>query len=289
MPKISIISINYNNLEGLKRTVESVVNQTWNEFEYIIIDGGSTDGSKEYIESQTASIDYWVSENDSGIYNAMNKGIKVATGEYLFFLNSGDDLIDIDVLDRINNHLEVEDIIYFDINLVDGVKLSLKKCPDKISFSFLFNDALPHQSTFIRKSLFDKIGNYDECYKIVSDWKFCLIAIFKENASYKHVEGVLSNFYLDGLSTKVDFSKERRVVLEDNFKGYIADYDELFENRSILSVFRNYHNTNRVKMIVEIEKSIIGKKTISVLLRILIILFSKNRIDKILNSSNNQT
>jgi glycosyltransferase involved in cell wall biosynthesis len=92
MPKLSIITINYNNLEGLQRTVESVVNQTWQEFEYIVIDGGSTDGSADFIESQSETIDYWVSEPDKGIYNAMNKGIAKASGEYLLFLNSGDHL-----------------------------------------------------------------------------------------------------------------------------------------------------------------------------------------------------
>jgi glycosyltransferase involved in cell wall biosynthesis len=85
MPKLSIITINYNNLEGLKRTVESVVNQTWQEFEYIVIDGGSTDGSTEYIECQSKHFDYWVSEPDTGIYNAMNKVIAVPKGEWLYF------------------------------------------------------------------------------------------------------------------------------------------------------------------------------------------------------------
>ena len=79
MPKLTIITINFNNLEGLKRTIESVVNQTWQEFEYIVIDGGSTDESAQYIEIQSANIDYWVSEPDAGIYNAMNKGIAKAS------------------------------------------------------------------------------------------------------------------------------------------------------------------------------------------------------------------
>ena len=78
--KLSIVTINYNNLEGLIKTMESVVNQTWKEFEFIVIDGGSTDGSAAYIESQSGNIDYWVSEKDAGIYNAMNKGIARATG-----------------------------------------------------------------------------------------------------------------------------------------------------------------------------------------------------------------
>ncbi|MGB8703989.1 MAG: glycosyltransferase, partial [Gillisia sp.] len=91
-PLLSIITVNLNNLEGLKRTMQSVFEQTWQEFEYIVIDGGSSDGSKEYIEANSAKIDHWVSEPDKGIYNGMNKGIKVANGEYLLFLNSGDEL-----------------------------------------------------------------------------------------------------------------------------------------------------------------------------------------------------
>src|SRR5688572_27521016 len=100
MPKISIITINYNNLDGLKRTVDSVVNQTWQEFEYIVIDGGSTDGSGAYIESKSKHFHYWVSEPDKGIYNAMNKGIVKATGEYLLFLNSGDHFFNDTVLEK---------------------------------------------------------------------------------------------------------------------------------------------------------------------------------------------
>ena len=120
MLKLSIITINYNNLEGLKRTVESVVNQTWHEFEYIIIDGASNDGSAAYIESQSHHFDYWESEKDSGIYNAMNKGIKVATGEYLLFLNSGDHLFNDSVLEQNHQYLKIYDLVYFDLQIVEG-------------------------------------------------------------------------------------------------------------------------------------------------------------------------
>jgi len=98
-PILSIITVNLNDVEGLKKTMTSVLEQTWQEFEYIVIDGGSTDGSKEYIESFSDKISVWVSEPDAGIYNGMNKGIKVANGEYLLFLNSGDHLFDNRVLD----------------------------------------------------------------------------------------------------------------------------------------------------------------------------------------------
>ena len=89
-PLISIITINFNDKIGLQRTFDSVFAQDFNDFEYIVIDGGSNDGSKELIEENTDKISYWISEPDKGIYNAMNKGIKVANGEYLLFLNSGD-------------------------------------------------------------------------------------------------------------------------------------------------------------------------------------------------------
>ena len=118
MSKLTIITINYNNLEGLKRTVESVINQTWQEFEYIIIDGGSSDGSAEYIESQSGNIDYWVSEPDKGIYNAMNKGIVIATGEYLLFLNSGDHLLNNEGLQKAIIEVCNYDLVFFDIQIV---------------------------------------------------------------------------------------------------------------------------------------------------------------------------
>ena len=99
--KLSIITINYNNKNGLQKTIDSVISQTFKDFEWIIIDGGSTDGSKELIEKYSQHITYWVSEPDKGIYNAMNKGIKVAKGEYLFFLNSGDYLVQPNTINQI--------------------------------------------------------------------------------------------------------------------------------------------------------------------------------------------
>ena len=99
MPKLSIITVNLNNREGLRKTAESVVSQTYKDYEWIVIDGGSTDGSKELIEQYAEHISYWVSEPDKGIYNAMNKGIRQAHGEYFLFLNSGDSLCDDDIVE----------------------------------------------------------------------------------------------------------------------------------------------------------------------------------------------
>lgn len=155
-PKISIITINYNNLEGLKRTIESVVNQTWQEFEYLIIDGGSTDGSVEYIESKSEHVDYWVSEPDKGVYHAMNKGIAKSSGEYLLFLNSGDHFYNKKVLAQNCQEIKDSSIIYFDLQVVEEQKMFIKEYPSVLSFSYFLNDTLPHPATFIKKKLLQK-------------------------------------------------------------------------------------------------------------------------------------
>jgi glycosyltransferase involved in cell wall biosynthesis len=242
MPKLSIITINYNNLDGLKRTVESVVNQTWREFEYIVIDGGSTDGSSEYIKSHSDKIDYWISEPDTGIYNAMNKGIAKATGEYLLFLNSGDHLFSLTVLQENHGRIVDYDLIYFNIQNIGAHFSKIISYPDILRFSDLFFDILSHQATFFRKDLFDKVGLYDEKLKIVSDWKFMIVALFKHHCSYLKVGETLSTFYLDGISSVMEnremVYKERDHVLNSDFKGYVEDINQLLELRTIVSNLR---------------------------------------------------
>jgi glycosyltransferase involved in cell wall biosynthesis len=136
MPKLSIITINYNNVKGLEKTINSVVNQSYNDFEYIIIDGGSTDGSVDIIKKHENKIVFWVSEPDNGIYDALNKGVKHSNGEYLLFLNGDDCLIDDAILQKISYHLEFKDLIYFDIYFdilsIIPIPLSLSKSILKI-------------------------------------------------------------------------------------------------------------------------------------------------------------
>lgn len=242
MSKISIITINFNNLDGLKRTVESVISQTWQEFEYIVIDGGSTDGSVVYIESQSTHFDYWVSEPDKGIYNAMNKGIAKATGEYILFLNSGDHFFNNTVLEKNQNYISEYDLIYFAMLLI-GEGTSEKSCyPDKLSFYNLYKGSLPHPSTFIRAKLFEKIGLYDESYKIASDWKFFINAIFNFHCEYLKVDEILSVFYRDGISSDLRNEKmlleERQAILDSDFKNFIEDFEELYELREVVSRLR---------------------------------------------------
>lgn len=251
MQKLSIITINYNNLEGLKRTVASVVNQTWKEFEYIIIDGGSSDGSVAYIDSQSENFTYWVSEKDSGIYNAMNKGIKIATGEYLLFLNSGDNFFNNQILEMNHQFLKLNDIVYFDLNVVDNESAFIKNYPSELSFSYFLKDTLPHPATFIKASLFEKIGLYDESYQIVSDWKFFVIGICKFNITYKRIDSTLTTFYLDGFSSDASnnalITSEKNTVLEANFLPFLKDVTELFQQKKIVE---NLKNSRKIQILV---------------------------------------
>ncbi|MGY5850390.1 glycosyltransferase family 2 protein [Salegentibacter sp. F14] len=235
-PLISILTVNLNNLEGLKKTMHSVFGQNWQEFEYIIIDGGSTDGSKEYIEFHNPKIDHWVSEPDKGIYNAMNKGIKMASGEYLLFLNSGDSICENDILLRVSEDLKSRlDIYYGDVLLVDKKKeKELLTFPGKLSFSFFCISTITHQAALIKKSLFENIFYYNENYKLVSDWEFFICAICKYNVRYYYLNIPVVEYDNTGLSSGMNYElmlKERKEVLTTQFPLFLEDYSELVKAR----------------------------------------------------------
>jgi len=259
-PLISIITVNLNDVEGLKRTMTSVFEQTWQEFEYIVIDGDSTDGSKEYIESHKDKIDYWVSEQDSGIYNAMNKGIKAATGEYLLFLNSGDHFYNELVLEQNYTCIKDYDLVYFNINVIEDKNEYIRYFPEHLVFSYFIKFTLPHQATFIKSSLFEKVGYYDESLKIVSDWKFFVESICIFNASYFKIEKVLSTHYLNGISTNPEnwhiVLEERKKILEAGFNAFIEDSNQLYEYRQELAEKRtlisNLRKSRKIRLLVKL-------------------------------------
>ncbi len=226
--KLSIITINKNNSQGLERTIQSVINQTFRDFEYIIIDGASTDGSVEIIKKYQNKIDYWVSEPDRGIYHAMNKGIKVAKGEYLLFLNSGDWLTDDTILEKVFSIDFNEDIVYGNI-MVD--EKFIKKYPNKITLKYFLEDSLPHPATLIKKKLFNTIGRYNESLKIAADWEFFLRAIVLNSASIKKIELAITHFYTDGISSyNIDMvQKEKKQIISLLLKYIIPDYNYFFK------------------------------------------------------------
>ncbi len=238
MPKLSIITVNYNDLNGLKKTVQSVHTQTFQEFEHIIIDGASTDASVEYLKKHKDSFSYWVSEPDKGVYNAMNKGIEQATGEYLLFLNAGDHFINEQSLQRALIHLSDKDIIYFNLHVVEGSRDFIKTYPSCLSFSYFVEDTLHHPATFIKKTAFAKAGTYREDFKILSDWKFFIDAICKYQLTYKKVSEVITTFYIGGMSSNpknYDLKiSERREVLSNEYTAFYQDVDDTIRMRKTL-------------------------------------------------------
>lgn len=222
--KLSIITINLNNIEGLKKTLGSVIAQSFSSYEHIIIDGDSRDGSKEFI-SQYASmpnnhLTYWISEKDHGVYNAMNKGIKQAQGQYLLFLNSGDFLKE-NVLNEVEEKLDGTDLIYGNLFIIPQQgEMWLQNFPEPpITIQMFLSPIfyLPHPATFIKKELFDN-EQYTESYKIASDWEFWIKCIIQKDCSIKYINTAISYFSEGGISADpIIGMKERDHILNKLF------------------------------------------------------------------------
>lgn len=224
--KLSIITINYNNVSGLKKTVESIIPHHSEDMEYLIIDGGSTDRSVDIIEKNKDKLGYFVSEPDSGIYNAMNKGIRQAKGEYLLFINSGDTIRPEADIKTIISLLSGEDIIYFNLEIADSNAGNsyIKKYPNKPDFKYFVEDTLPHPGSFIRKKVLESYGFYSENFKIVADWAFFMDAICIRESTYKHIDSYFSTFYLDGISS----DEKNRQLLFDERNAHIQKTYPIF-------------------------------------------------------------
>ena len=193
--KLSVITINYNNSDGLRKTIESVINQTYKDFEYILVDGGSTDGSVDVIKEYADKIDYWVSEPDKGIYNAMNKGIDVAKGEYCIFMNSGDTFCNTETVKTVFEIGADKDIICGNTMMPNR-----QVPPMEITFNTMYSGTICHQCAFIRTNLMRKY-KYDESLKIVADRKFFLQALIYDNCSYSAIDVDVVNYDINGLSS----------------------------------------------------------------------------------------
>ncbi|WP_299291059.1 glycosyltransferase family 2 protein [uncultured Mucilaginibacter sp.] len=243
--QLSIITINYNNASGLEQTFKSIENQSYKHYEYIVIDGGSTDGSLNIIKEYEHLLNYWISEKDTGIYNAINKGIHIAKGKYLFFLNSGDLLHDNQVLDTIIPDLNNEDIVYGNLLIKELNRSWLKIYPSKLLFSYFLNDSLPHSGgIFILKSAFkNELRIYDESLKIVSDWKWFMLALFKYNYSYKYLDKTIGIFDFTGISARPENSKlllsEKKQVLEKYFPRFYPEIANLTSYKNELYMLKS--------------------------------------------------
>jgi glycosyltransferase involved in cell wall biosynthesis len=268
--KLTIITINYNNLEGLKQTFDSVFKQTFQDFDYIVIDGGSTDGSKAYIEAHQDKLYYWLSEKDNGVYNAMNKGILKANGEYLNFMNSGDVFYDSNVLDKVFSSNINQDTIYGDNMVNYGNRLEKEIPPAFLSFEFLMETCVNHQSTFFKRSLFSNSFLYSEDLKISSDWEFFAYNIIIKGATYKKIDEIICIYDKLGFSSQKEnfqlYLDEREVCKQKHFSFFLNHKDPLLEKisfkrkKDIDAISRNKTLFRLLKWQIDFLKLFVSKK-----------------------------
>ena len=247
--KLSIVTINYNNAEGLRKTLASVAAQTYRDIEHIIVDAASTDGSVDLIKEYADKTDYpvsWSSKKDKGVYNGMNIGIQRATGDYIQILNSGDILAAPDVTERMMSVLNSIN----SLNIAENVPIlygnMLKSYDGKTiinkdtcggagatdSFLYFYRGTLNHDCAYIRRDLFDKYGLYNEEMKICSDWEWYVkaIALGGEKSVYTNIDVTI--FDMNGVSESRGknaelIKKERREFLETTLPASVLkDYDD---------------------------------------------------------------
>lgn len=247
MTKISIITINYNDAVGLEKTIKSVLNQDYSELEFIVIDGNSTDGSKLVIEKYRDKFHYSISEKDSGIYNAMNKGIKVATGDYLLFLNGGDVLIEDDKILTFCQEKLREDIIAFDCYLEKNGQIVGKRTHiEKPTLFYAYKKGFKHQSTFVKRSLFEKIGLYNENYEIASDYEFWIRSFLDSKTTSRSYQTPIAIFELGGISQNSDWSVEHRQIEKEWLSNLMTDF-------RLIEKLLPYQNSRFLKSIIRLK------------------------------------
>ena len=274
MTKLSIITINRNNAEGLRKTMNSVFAQTCKEFEYIVIDGASTDNSVDVIKTSALQAEgltfTLISEPDTGIYNAMNKGLKMCHGEYTLMLNSGDFLVDEHVIEQIMPDLDGTDIVQGN-NIeerVDGVYRNRGYGKSDIDMSDVVHGHFLHQASFCRRDLFNRYGYFDENYRIGADTKFFLNCLGVHDATFRYVDVDVCNYDLTGVSAD-NSSNIYRLRLEENkrllnelFSSRVNEY--VFANEKKVALYNQLHRHkwvwNIVMFIKQIDEWIYGKQ-----------------------------
>jgi glycosyltransferase involved in cell wall biosynthesis len=242
--KLSIITVNFNNKDGLINTAESVIAQIFTDYEWIVIDGGSTDGSVDVIKEyayKTDKLVYWCSEKDGGVYPAMNKGIEKSNGEYCWFLNSGDFVCKNTTLEEIFAKKFDEDIVYGNIISTDKKKYKIIKSNNRnvrSPVSWVNFPAIPHQASFIKKKLFAELGGYRTDLKLASDVEFPMKAIFNHNASTKYINIVFAFYDIIGLSSvnntetrKTKAWEYGRIMIDIFPDSYMKIYASFYSHR----------------------------------------------------------
>lgn len=219
--RLSVITITYNNLSGLQRTIASVYQQRYTDFEVVVVDGGSTDGTVEFLQNDCPYSNLrWISEQDKGIYDAQNKGIALAKGDYCFFLNAGDAFCSDDVLERMFANLTspLPQILYGNELLMGNVGQVTGRATgvENPTFLDIYNGCMKHQATFVHHSLFEQYGSYDATMRMDADWDWFMrvVGFHAVTMEYRNVD--ITFFETNGYSythPEVD-EAETRIVLE---------------------------------------------------------------------------
>jgi len=256
--RISVITINYNNKAGLETTIKSVISQDYSDKEFIIIDGGGDDGSKDLIIKNSQFVTKWISEPDSGIYNAMNKGVNLSTGDYLIFINSGDELYDSDVLTKVAPVLLQTE----GVGVLTGVTYNKDDCsslwypPKELTLHYFLSSSISHQASFIRKDLLLKFP-YNENNRIVSDWEFWLQSIILSDCGYKTTDIIICKYDRSGISNtqygKLMSEREevkkrilpQRILKDYNMMSYNGNRDNPFV-QTALSISSKSLNLSKI-------------------------------------------
>ena len=221
--KLSIITVNLNDRPGLAKTLESVRGQTFHDYEHLVIDGGSTDGSAELLCQWAPRLAYACSEPDRGIFHAMNKGWAVSKGMYLLFLNAGDTLAEAHTLQTLFATGPTADIVYGNALAVkEGVETPLNY-PNPLTLPFLFVSSIGHQSALIRRDV-QLVHPYDETLRMVADWKFFL-ECFLEDRRFVFVPQVVSRFDATGISSRPDYHALQRQERDAVFRSLLGKHE----------------------------------------------------------------
>lgn len=236
--KVSIITVVYNGAKTIEQTILSVLEQSYKNIEYIIIDGLSTDGTQNIVKKYQDSIAYFVSEKDNGLYEAMNKGIQKATGEIVGIINS-DDWYAKDAIESIVNYFEQYevDFVYGDVTLVDQngrERPNIKKPIDHIWFQCI----IQHPGVFVKRSIYEKYGCYNTKYKIAADYDF-MLRLYSQNVRFEYIDKVITNFRTGGISSRLRWQAEDEAYMIS--KSYINNCPHKAEAILMLEEVRKWH------------------------------------------------
>lgn len=250
--KISIITVCKNSEKHIEKAIQSVIGQTYHNYEYIVVDGKSDDRTCEIIAKYSNHITKFISESDNGIYEAMNKGIKLATGDFIFFLNSDDYFFDKEVVKDIVQTLSKYSDCDFIYGNVDSISISgesfMNKSPQPefLREAMIFSCAIPHQGSFFKADLFEKLGLFDENYRIAGDYEWFMRLLKERSLKLIYCDRTISSYSCGGLSGT-------------NLK---LAYREMFNAQNKSSLFDSRDNEFRINKLQEFcieSQSLIGE------------------------------